>query len=37
MMPNFIIMSLGENHTTGTTPGAYTPQGPGGQQRRGGG
>jgi hypothetical protein len=25
-MPRFIIMSLGEDHTFGTTPGAYTPQ-----------
>jgi YVTN family beta-propeller protein len=25
-MPQFIIMSLGEDHTDGTTPGAYTPQ-----------
>jgi phospholipase C len=25
-MPRFTIMSLGENHTTGTTPGTYTPQ-----------
>jgi YVTN family beta-propeller protein len=25
-MPRFIIMSLGEDHTTGTTPGTYTPQ-----------
>lgn len=25
-MPNFIIMSLGEDHTSGTTPGAFTPK-----------
>jgi YVTN family beta-propeller protein len=25
-MPRFIIMSLGEDHTDGTTPGAHTPQ-----------
>ncbi len=25
-LPNFIIMSLGEDHTSGTKPGAYTPQ-----------
>jgi YVTN family beta-propeller protein len=25
-LPQFMIMSLGENHTAGTTPGAYTPQ-----------
>jgi YVTN family beta-propeller protein len=25
-MPQFIIMSLGEDHTDGTTPGAFTPQ-----------
>ncbi len=25
-MPRFIIMSLGEDHTHGTRPGAYTPQ-----------
>jgi YVTN family beta-propeller protein len=25
-MPRFIVMSLGEDHTQGTTPGAYTPQ-----------
>jgi YVTN family beta-propeller protein len=25
-LPRFIIMSLGENHTSGTTPGAFTPQ-----------
>ena len=25
-LPRFIVMSLGENHTTGTTPGTYTPQ-----------
>ena len=24
-LPQFIIMSLGENHTQGTTPGAFTP------------
>jgi YVTN family beta-propeller protein len=24
-MPRFIVMSLGEDHTTGTTPGTYTP------------
>jgi YVTN family beta-propeller protein len=24
-MPRFIVMSLGEDHTQGTTPGAYTP------------
>ena len=24
-MPRFIIMSLGEDHTTGTTPGTFTP------------
>jgi YVTN family beta-propeller protein len=25
-MPRFIVMSLGEDHTTGTRPGTYTPQ-----------
>ena len=25
-LPRFIVMSLGEDHTRGTTPGAYTPQ-----------
>jgi hypothetical protein len=25
-MPNFIIMSLGEDHTSGTSPGAFTPK-----------
>ncbi len=25
-MPQFIVMSLGEDHTTGTTPNTYTPQ-----------
>ncbi|MBX6312572.1 MAG: bifunctional YncE family protein/alkaline phosphatase family protein [Isosphaeraceae bacterium] len=25
-LPRFMIMSLGEDHTTGTTPGTYTPQ-----------
>jgi YVTN family beta-propeller protein len=25
-MPRFIVMSLGEDHTEGTRPGAYTPQ-----------
>lgn len=25
-LPSFIVMSLGEDHTSGTTPGAYTPQ-----------
>jgi YVTN family beta-propeller protein len=25
-MPRFIIMSLGEDHTTGTAPGTFTPQ-----------
>jgi YVTN family beta-propeller protein len=25
-MPRFIVMSLGEDHTDGTTPGRYTPQ-----------
>ncbi|MBI2827080.1 MAG: bifunctional YncE family protein/alkaline phosphatase family protein [Planctomycetia bacterium] len=25
-LPRFIVMSLGENHTSGTTPGAFTPQ-----------
>ncbi len=25
-LPRFIIMSLGEDHTTGTTPGTFTPQ-----------
>jgi YVTN family beta-propeller protein len=25
-LPNFIVMSLGEDHTSGTTPGAFTPQ-----------
>ena len=25
-LPRFIVMSLGEDHTTGTTPGAFTPQ-----------
>jgi YVTN family beta-propeller protein len=25
-LPNYIVMSLPENHTKGTTPGAYTPQ-----------
>jgi YVTN family beta-propeller protein len=24
-LPNYIVMSLGENHTRGTTPGAFTP------------
>jgi hypothetical protein len=24
-LPNYIVMSLGENHTKGTTPGAFTP------------
>ena len=24
--PNFMIMSLGEDHTSGTSPGAYTPK-----------
>lgn len=24
-LPRFIVMSLGEDHTSGTTPGAYTP------------
>jgi YVTN family beta-propeller protein len=24
-LPNYSVMSLGENHTRGTTPGAYTP------------
>src|SRR5205807_654828 len=24
-MPRFIVMSLGEDHTSGTTPGAFTP------------
>lgn len=24
--PNFVIMSMGEDHTRGTAPGAYTPQ-----------
>jgi hypothetical protein len=24
-LPNYIVMSLGENHTRGTTPGAHTP------------
>jgi YVTN family beta-propeller protein len=24
--PRFLVMSLGEDHTTGTTPGTYTPQ-----------
>ena len=23
-VPNFMMMSLGENHTSGTTPGAYS-------------
>ena len=26
MLPRFTIMSLGENHTRGTTPGAFTPE-----------
>jgi YVTN family beta-propeller protein len=26
MVPNFMFMGLGENHTQGTTPGAYTPK-----------
>jgi YVTN family beta-propeller protein len=25
-LPSFIVMSLGEDHTTGTTPGTFTPQ-----------
>src|SRR5258708_39723705 len=25
-VPNFMIMGLGENHTQGTTPGAFTPK-----------
>jgi hypothetical protein len=25
-MPRFIVMSLGEDHTTGTTPGTFTPR-----------
>jgi DNA-binding beta-propeller fold protein YncE len=25
-VPNFMFMSLGENHTNGTTPGSYTPK-----------
>ena len=25
-LPRFIVMSLGEDHTSGTRPGAYTPQ-----------
>ena len=25
-VPNFMFMGLGENHTQGTTPGAYTPK-----------
>src|SRR5262249_49364295 len=25
-VPNFMVMSLGEDHTSGTTPGAFTPQ-----------
>ncbi|MBY0506980.1 MAG: beta-propeller fold lactonase family protein [Bryobacteraceae bacterium] len=25
-VPNFMMMSLGENHTSGTSPGAYTPK-----------
>ena len=25
-LPHFMIMSLGENHTRGTTPGAFTPE-----------
>ena len=25
-LPNFIIMSLGEDHTSGTSPGTFTPQ-----------
>jgi YVTN family beta-propeller protein len=25
-VPSFMFMSLGENHTSGTTPGAYTPK-----------
>jgi YVTN family beta-propeller protein len=25
-LPNFIVMSLGEDHTTGTKPGTFTPQ-----------
>lgn len=24
-LPNYVVMSLGENHTKGTTPGAFTP------------
>ncbi|MBI4875068.1 MAG: SMP-30/gluconolactonase/LRE family protein [Acidobacteria bacterium] len=24
-LPNYVVMSLGENHTRGTTPGAHTP------------
>src|SRR5438105_13394493 len=26
VLPRFTIMSLGENHTRGTTPGAFTPE-----------
>ena len=26
IVPNFMFMALGENHTQGTTPGAYTPK-----------
>ena len=25
-LPRFIVMSLGEDHTTGTTPGTFTPE-----------
>src|SRR5206468_12647614 len=25
-LPHFIVMSLGEDHTTGTTPGTFTPE-----------
>src|SRR5262245_18056496 len=25
-LPRFVIMSLGEDHTSGTAPGAFTPQ-----------
>ena len=25
-LPRFIVMSLGEDHTTGTTPGTFTPK-----------
>ena len=34
-LPRFMVMSLGEDHTTGTRPGTFTPPGLRGQQRPG--